>query len=352
MSASWREATRRSRRTARGAAASPLCGAVAGARGARLSTPRPTTATPISAGTTPSGAHDPPAAARHRARIGYRALDAACCGTGASGGRAVHRPRRPTRRRYPRVARPATERQKGLDAGALDAPSPYQMPEHPIGHGAPYGGAPGSARRWPSSRPGMRTPIGVLGATRQRIIARGIDAPPVRCWPHHFDLDSLISLGSGRAARTVGRRLLARATSITTSPISTSAAIRRPMSPRCRPLPPVGHWHTHHFTAAVAHRRSHRRGGEPRAATEAFLRAATDILIGRPDRSTLIVRDADGAIAHIRYCSLIAAPSSLLSLMNSSMNSCSPSLKISSIRLFSRRARMERALRWAAPWRP
>lgn len=30
---------------------------------------------------------------------------------------------------------------KGLDANALDAPAPYQIPEHPIGRGAPYGAA-------------------------------------------------------------------------------------------------------------------------------------------------------------------------------------------------------------------
>src|SRR6202163_954690 len=30
---------------------------------------------------------------------------------------------------------------RGLDPDALDAPSPYQMPEHPIGRGAPYAAA-------------------------------------------------------------------------------------------------------------------------------------------------------------------------------------------------------------------
>jgi hypothetical protein len=65
-------------------------------------------------------------------------------------------------------------------------------------------------------------------------------------------------------------------------------------------------------------------------------------------RLRLAARSAD----HIRYCSVMAAPRRLLSLMNSPMNSCSPVWKISSMRLFSMRARTARAWRWAGPWRP
>src|SRR5262249_51851058 len=43
--------------------------------------------------------------------------------------------------------------------------------------------------------------------------------------------------------------------------------------------------------------------------------------------------------AYIRYCSVMAPPSRLLLSMNSPMNSCMPCWKISSMRLFSSRAR-------------
>ena len=59
-----------------------------------------------------------------------------------------------------------------------------------------------------------------------------------------------------------------------------------------------------------------------------------------------------GLPAHMRYCSLTAAPSWLLSAMNSPMNSCRPRWKISSMRLFCSRVRTARAWRCAGPWRP
>jgi hypothetical protein len=168
-------------------------------------------------------------------------------------------------------------RAKGLDADALDLPSPYQMPEHPIGHGAPYGAA-GLAPALAELVAWFANADHVLEKTRQGIVARGIDAPPVRCWPHHFDLDSLISLGSGAAARTVGVGFSAG-----------DAYYDRPyFYVSCHPppdvaalpsLPPVGHWHSHHFTAAVAPADRIIAAGDQQAAAEAFLRAATDILI-------------------------------------------------------------------------
>jgi hypothetical protein len=169
---------------------------------------------------------------------------------------------------------------RGLDADALDRPSPYRMPEHPIGHGAPYGAA-GLAPALAALAAWYANADDVLGETRQSIIARGIDAPPVRCWPHHFDLDSLIPLGSGAGAYTVG---------VGFSPgdeyyDQPYLYVSRHPPPDVASLPslaPVGHWHTHHFTAAVATADLIAAAAQPRAAAETFLRAATGILIGRP----------------------------------------------------------------------
>jgi hypothetical protein len=72
---------------------------------------------------------------------------------------------------------------------------------------------------------------------------------------------------------------------------------------------------------------------------------------GRGPLQSRVARPAPRAL-YIRYCSLIAAPRRLLSSMNWLMNSCIPCWKISSMRLFSSRARTARAWRWAGPWRP
>ena len=169
---------------------------------------------------------------------------------------------------------------KGLDADALDRPSPYQMPEHPIGHGAPYG-AGGLAPALAALAAWYANADDVLDETRQSIVARGIDAPPLRCWPHHFDLDSLISLGSGAGAYTVGVGF-SPGDEYYDQPYLYVSRHPRPDVAALPSLAPVGHWHTHHFTAAVATADRIAAAAQPRAAAETFLRAATDILIGCP----------------------------------------------------------------------
>jgi hypothetical protein len=166
---------------------------------------------------------------------------------------------------------------RGLDADALDAPSPYRMPEHPIGSGAPYGAA-GLAAALGALGAWYANADQVLGETRQRIAARGIDAPPVRCWPHHFDLDSLVGLGAGAAMRTVGVGFCPGDTYYD-QPYFYVSCYPPPNVAALPALPPVGHWHTHHFTAAVAVADRIVAAGDQQAVTQDFLRAATDILI-------------------------------------------------------------------------
>jgi hypothetical protein len=167
----------------------------------------------------------------------------------------------------------------GLDAQTLDAPLPYQMPEHPIGRGAPYGAA-GLAEALADLVAWFGNANRVLGDTRQRIVGRGIDAPPVRCWPHHFDLDSLISFGSGAAARTVGIGF-SPGDEFYDQPYFYVSCDPPPDVAVLAALPPLGHWHTHYFTAAVAVAERIVEADNQQAETEAFLGAATDILIPR-----------------------------------------------------------------------
>jgi hypothetical protein len=168
---------------------------------------------------------------------------------------------------------------RGFDASALDTPSPYQMPGHPIGRGAPYGPA-GLATALAELAAWYANADQALGKTRQNIVARGIDASPVRCWPHHFDLDSLIPLGSAAAAHTVGLGF-APGDEYYDQPYFYVSCHPPPDVAALPSLPPLGHWHSHHFTAAVATADRILEAGDQQAETEAFLRAATDILIAR-----------------------------------------------------------------------
>ena len=87
---------------------------------------------------------------------------------------------------------------RGYDAAKLDAPSPYQMPHNVVALGARYSieelADPLNAIAvWFSNGNAM------LKAIRDGLVKRRLKAPEVRCWPHHFDMDSLIQLGGNRA---------------------------------------------------------------------------------------------------------------------------------------------------------
>src|SRR5215831_1130674 len=70
---------------------------------------------------------------------------------------------------------------RNLDPGALNEPLPYMLAERETA-GVYTADAEPLARlaAWFSNADAA------LRAVRDVIIARGLDAPPVRCWPHHF----------------------------------------------------------------------------------------------------------------------------------------------------------------------
>ena len=138
-------------------------------------------------------------------------------------------------------------RGRGLDAAKLDAPAPYQMPHHVLALGARYSieelGDPLAALAvWFSNGHAM------LSAVRQGLVARKLKAPEVRCWPDHFDMDSLISLGGGRA---VGSGFCP-GDEFCDEPYFYISIYPEPYIPALPLLPPVGHWHSYKFIAALA----------------------------------------------------------------------------------------------------
>jgi hypothetical protein len=167
---------------------------------------------------------------------------------------------------------------RGLEPTALDAPSPYEMPTHPIGRGAPYASA-GLAEALAELAAWYANANPALNATRQRLVERGLNAPPVRCWPHHFDLDTLVRLGAGADAPTVGVGFCP-GDDYYDEPYLYVSRYPAPELATLPALPKIGNWHSRHFTAAVAVGRKIIEANDRPAEIEAFLRAATDSLIG------------------------------------------------------------------------
>jgi hypothetical protein len=86
---------------------------------------------------------------------------------------------------------------------ALERPS-YEMPDHIVGHGGPFGDTHPQALaelgRWYAS-----ADVLLRDFVASRPYAQE-QASPVRCWPHHFDIATLVSVPGSAAsgARTIG----------------------------------------------------------------------------------------------------------------------------------------------------
>jgi hypothetical protein len=116
-----------------------------------------------------------------------------------------------------------------------------------------------------------------LGAIRMEIAARGIAAPPVCCWPHHFDLDTLVTVAPGRTTG-VG---FEPGDDYYDEPYFYVSLYPAPDMMALPALPAIGHWHAKHFTAAIAP--AHRIAATmmPGAEVAAFLHVATEIAINK-----------------------------------------------------------------------
>jgi hypothetical protein len=127
---------------------------------------------------------------------------------------------------------------------------PYTLPDHPAGSGphelAKLGRELGELSRW------FGGSAEALGEFAAKLAGLRPGPGPVLCWPHHFDIATLVRLdaGAGESARSVG---------VGVSPGDEFYA--QPyvyVSPWPRfegslpELPPPGHWHTEGFFGAVA----------------------------------------------------------------------------------------------------
>ena len=162
----------------------------------------------------------------------------------------------------------------GLDQSALDMPSPYELPAHAIAGGAAYaagviGDALAELAAWYSNADAS------LGAIRQLIVAQKLDAPPVRCWPHHFDLDTLVTVKPGHTSG-VG---FAPGDGYYDEPYFYVSMYPHPDFSALPGLPAAGHWHSKDFSAAIAPAHRILEAGDQKAALATFLDAATKAAI-------------------------------------------------------------------------
>jgi hypothetical protein len=160
------------------------------------------------------------------------------------------------------------------DFQALDAPSSYAMPPHAIAQGGTYGGAEIGAALEELAAWFANGRTAVENA-RRAMLAHGHEAPPPRCWPHHFDLATLTSFSLPRGAATayVGAGL-SPGDRYYGEPYFYLSVYPAPDRSALPPLPPLGHWHVEDFTAAIARASAIRATARPKADTDAFLAAA------------------------------------------------------------------------------
>jgi hypothetical protein len=162
----------------------------------------------------------------------------------------------------------------GLDARALDAKAPYEIPAS-----AQAGGAydiEGLAEALSDLAAWFANADRSLGRVRDRLSARGLAPWPVRTWPHHFDTATftLLERGSGEHARSSVNAGLSPGDEHYEEPYFYVSPYPYPDPRKLPPLPAPGHWHTSGFTAAVAPASRILAAADREAASEAFLDAA------------------------------------------------------------------------------
>jgi Family of unknown function (DUF5996) len=141
---------------------------------------------------------------------------------------------------------------QGFDADALDAPSPYELPAQPIAGGAKCD----TARSQDDALAELAAWFGnaelLLANLQRQMSERRLTASPVRCWPHHFDLATLLTLPV-RDSDTIGYigAGLSPGDKHYPGPYFYVSVHPEPDPALLPKLPGAGHWHTREFMAAI-----------------------------------------------------------------------------------------------------
>lgn len=162
----------------------------------------------------------------------------------------------------------------GFEPAGLDAPAPYTIPEHAAAKGAAY--AVGErADAFIELAAWFANADGALDGVRAAMAGSGFAASPVRCWPHHFDIATLATVDEKRSVNAG----LSPGDASYDEPYFYVNPYPYPDAAKLPPLPPLGHWHTRGFTAAIAPATRILAAHDRQAESIAFLRAAIDAAV-------------------------------------------------------------------------
>lgn len=151
-------------------------------------------------------------------------------------------------------------RQAGLDGSITDAKH-YTIPDHPVASGEPFHLEP------PGAFQGLAAWYDLAARALRQLAARQDAASEVRCWPHHFDIATLITVpGPPGEPRSVGAGMSPGDEHYDT-PYFYVTPYPYPPADRLPPLQ-TGRWHTAGWTGAVigAHQLGADRLAEARVA--------------------------------------------------------------------------------------
>jgi len=159
---------------------------------------------------------------------------------------------------------------------AGDVRLPYDLPEHPIGD-RPHelgmlGRELGELARW----------FGGSADVLEEFVAKlaGARASPILCWPHHFDIATLVNLEDGPNARSIGVGA-SPGDEYYAQPYVYVSPWPRFDAGKLPDLPSPGHWHTEGFFGAVATGESILAMRDRGGGLLAFVTAAFDIARAR-----------------------------------------------------------------------
>lgn len=162
----------------------------------------------------------------------------------------------------------------GHDGARLTTKKHYEIPPHAVASGAAF------KRDEPEKFAELARSYADAHALTSYIVATRQGASPPRCWPHHFDLATLITLPEfpGRGTRTVGVGLSPGDDSYA-EPYFYVGPYPHPKPDLLKPLGSLGTWHTRGWLGAVLRASELARfdaAGIQRDAVMAFANAAVD----------------------------------------------------------------------------
>jgi hypothetical protein len=168
----------------------------------------------------------------------------------------------------------------GSPAESLSPATPYSLPAHAVADGAPFAAPPDGSLaelvRW----------LANADALVRAVAAEWPDASPVRLWPHHFDVGSVLPLGrgGGQDAASIGIGVSPGDEGIGEPYVYVTPW---PPPPPDETLPAVaagGRWHRQGWTGAVLDGTAIAAAGDGRAQSEhaeRFLREVVGALSAR-----------------------------------------------------------------------